>query len=253
MMRSVGRRAQLDDQILVLGKVTVRVAREYSVEANPNYMRDVIAVLGLEDSRPVATPSVKRTPTTETLVGLENDKRAAYKTPVAKLLHMCQERADNMYSVKEAARKIICSTESDEMHMKRITRHLEGVPGAKCLIEIITLPQSVNVYADSDWASQPLTCKSTSGGVVRWRNATLSAKSRTQQSVSLSPAEAELYALATGIFEGVVTKHLANELGHEVTLVNHVDTQSARVWASKKKIRMYEAGDVERHVCARCR
>ena len=50
MMRSVGRLAQLDDQILVLGKVTVRTAREYSVEANPKYMRDVIAVLGLEDS-----------------------------------------------------------------------------------------------------------------------------------------------------------------------------------------------------------
>ena len=168
MMRSVGRGAQLDDQIFVLGKVTVRIAREYSVEANPKYMRDVIAVLGL-----VATPNGKRTPTTESLVGLENDKRAAYKIPVGKLLHMCQERADIMYSVNETARKIICSTESDEMHMKRITRYLE-----ECLVEILTFPQSVNVHTNSDWASQPLTCKSTSGGVVQRRNATLSARSR---------------------------------------------------------------------------
>ena len=42
-------------------------------------MGDVIAVLGLEDSRPVSTPSLKRTPTTESLVELENAKRAVYK------------------------------------------------------------------------------------------------------------------------------------------------------------------------------
>ena len=46
----------------------MRTARGYSVEANPKYIRAVIAVLSLEDSRSVATPSVKRTPTTESLV-----------------------------------------------------------------------------------------------------------------------------------------------------------------------------------------
>ena len=35
---------------------------------------------------------------------------------------------------------------------------------------------------------------------------------------SLSSAEAELYALTTGIAEGMVTKHLLEELGHDVTL-----------------------------------
>ena len=53
------------------------------------YIRDVIAVLGLEDSRPVSTPSVKRTPTTESLIELENEKRALYKTVVGKLFLNC--------------------------------------------------------------------------------------------------------------------------------------------------------------------
>ena len=65
-------------------------------------------MLGLEDSRPVATPSVKRTPTTESLVELENEKRAVYRTAVGKLLYMCLERADTRYSVKETARKTTC-------------------------------------------------------------------------------------------------------------------------------------------------
>ena len=78
MMRIVGRMGRLGDQNLFLDRVIVRTALECSVEANPKYIRDVIAVLGL-DSRNVATPSVKRTPTTESLVELENEKRAVYK------------------------------------------------------------------------------------------------------------------------------------------------------------------------------
>ena len=190
------------------------------MEANPKYIRNVINVLGLEEAKPVMTPSVKRTPTTESLVKLEGERRAMYTTVVGKLLCMCQERADVMYSVKETARKIACPTESDEMNLKRIVRYLKGAPGAKSLIEIITAPKFVNVYTDSDWAGQATTCRSTSGGVVQWRNATLTAWSRTQQTVSLSSAEAELYALTTGVAKGMVTKHLLQELGHGVILMN---------------------------------
>ena len=204
------------------------------MEASPKYIRDVIADLGLEEAKTVTTPSVKRTPTTESLVELENERRAIYRTIVGKLLYMCQERADIMYSVKETARKITCPTESDEMNLKRTVRYLKGVPSAKCLIEIVTPPKFVNVYTDSDWASQATSCISTSGGVVQWRNATLTAWSRTQQTVSLSSAEAEFYALTTGIAEGMVTNHLLQELGHEVIPMNHVNSQSAKAWASKR-------------------
>ena len=61
-------------------------------------------------------------------------------------MYMCQERAAIMYSVKETARKITCTTESDEMNVKGIVRYLKGVPNGKCLIEINTFPQFVNVY-----------------------------------------------------------------------------------------------------------
>ena len=58
--------------------------------------------------------------------------------------------------------------------------------------------------------------------------------SMVMKTVSLSSAEAELYALTTGVAEGMVTKHLLQELGHEVILMNHVDSQSAKAWASKR-------------------
>ena len=60
----------------------------------------------MEEAKLVTTLSVKRTPTTESLVELESERRAMYRTVVGNLLHMCQERADIMYSVKETERKI---------------------------------------------------------------------------------------------------------------------------------------------------
>ena len=78
LMRIVGRIEKLGDKIFSLGRVIEQTARGYSVEANPKYIRDVIAVLGLEEAKPVTTLSVKRTPTTESLVELENERRGMH-------------------------------------------------------------------------------------------------------------------------------------------------------------------------------
>ena len=137
------------------------------------------------------------------------------------------------------------------MNLRRIVRYLRGAPSAKSLIEITTHSIFVNVYTDSDWAGQATTCKSTRGGVVQWGNATLTAWSPTQHTESLSSAEAKLHALTTGIAEGMVTKHLLQELGHEVILKNHVDSQSAKAWASKRGLGRMKTCDAEVHVCAR--
>ena len=87
MMRLVGRLERPGDQKL-FRKVIVRTAHGYSVEANPKYIRDVMAVLGLEDSRPVATPSVERTPTTESLVELERETSRVQDTREKAVVHV---------------------------------------------------------------------------------------------------------------------------------------------------------------------
>ena len=111
LMRIMGRMEKMGDKIYFLGREIERAARGYSVEANPKNIRNVISVLGLEEAKLVMTPSVKRTPTTESLIELEGERRAMYRTIVGKLLYMCQERADVMYSVKETAKKIYMSNQ----------------------------------------------------------------------------------------------------------------------------------------------
>ena len=71
----------------------------------------------------------------------------------------------------------------------------------------------------------------------KWRSCAVgkcNTHSMVKNTVSLSSAEAELYALTTRVAEGMVTKHVLQELGHEVILMNHVDSQSSKAWASKR-------------------
>ena len=69
----------------------------------------------------------------------------------------------------------------------------------------------------------------------------------------VSSAEAQVYALPTGIAEGMVTKHLMSELGYRVTLVNHVDRQAAKEKASTCGFGKDEAHLAQVHVGARLR
>ena len=63
--------SDLDDSLWVLGSKCIR---------------DVIALLGLEDARPVSTPSALGTPSKEPSVELDNERRAVYRTAVGELL-----------------------------------------------------------------------------------------------------------------------------------------------------------------------
>ena len=58
LMRIKGRMEKTSDKNF-LGRVIERRTRGYSVEANTKYIRNVINVLGLEESKPVMTPDVE--------------------------------------------------------------------------------------------------------------------------------------------------------------------------------------------------
>ena len=71
--------------------------------------------------------------------------------------------------------------------------------------------------------------------------------------MNLSSAEEHLYALTTTIAKSMGTKHLLGELGHEVILVKHVDSQAAKVWAYKQRLGPNDACHAGVHACAKRR
>ena len=61
----------------------------------------------------------------------------------------------------------------------------------------------LEIYVDADWAGCPTTRKSTSGFNIKLLNATIAFGSRTQATVAFSPTKSDLYAICTGVNEGL--------------------------------------------------
>ena len=78
--------------------------------------------------------------------------------------------------------------------LKRCVRYLIKVPRVIQFFPWADQSESLEGFADSDWAGDGVGGKSTSGGVVRWGEHVLKTWSSTQTTIALSSGEAELYA-----------------------------------------------------------
>ena len=70
------------------------------------------------------------------------------------------------------------------------------------------LVKRLEVYTDSDWASDQTTRKSTSGAMIRAEGMRLHAHSRSQASAALSSCEAEVMAASEGIKEALLLQEV---------------------------------------------
>jgi hypothetical protein len=94
--------------------------------------------------------------------------------------------------------------------LKHVLRYLQGTKGFRHQLRpFISLPayekSSIDIlaYVDSDWAGCHKTRRSTSGGVLQMPGSTFHHFSRTQATVALSSAEAELYAITSGVAKSI--------------------------------------------------
>ena len=117
--------------------------------------------------------------------------------------------------------------QGDWAALKRIGRYLKGAPRLIQQFSWQELPKTVDVFTDSDWAGCKSTCRSTSGGIIRFGAHTLKTWSSTQATVALSSAEAELYALTKGAAQALGFITLLADLGVEVTATVHTDASAA--------------------------
>ena len=117
---------------------------------------------------------------------------------------------------KELARDLTAPTELSQKRVKHLLRYLHGAKHYKFTIEPTTALRAntnnildLDVHVDADWAGCPTTRKSTSGFNIIFLGTTVAFGSRTQATIALSLAESELYAICTGVNEGL---HLRNFL-----------------------------------------
>ena len=84
----------------------------------------------------------------------------------------------------------------------------------------------LEIYIDADWAGCPTTRKPTSGFNITLLNTTIAFGSRTQATVALSSAESALYAICTGVLEGLHLRSFLLETNICTTINIRIHTDS---------------------------
>ena len=114
-------------------------------------------------------------------------------------------------------------------------RYLVEAPEAVIVFPSEGDQDSVEVFADSDWAGCKLTRRSTSGGVLRFGNAVVKSWSSTQAVIALSSGEAEYHAMVKAACEAMGIRALLADMGVAVNMRirMEVDSSAAKSMASR--------------------
>ena len=246
--------------IKILGRIVSYTDGGILYEADPGHMESVIADLGLNDGKGVATPGVKE----DSEVGAAElvSRRKSYAPPVfdvtsegeihaqeadegdgspalvgeqlhryqsmaAKLNYFAMDRPDLLYAVKELMRRLSKPTEEDWGKLKRCARYLLTVPRLVFQYPWNALPSTLSIYTDADHAGCMRTRKSTSGGAIMWGKCLLKSWSRTQTLIALSSGESELAAVTKAAAEGFGVQAVLQDFGFPVKIEVHSDATAA--------------------------
>ena len=222
-----------------------------TIKIDGKYVKKLVNLLGLQENKG------KTVPTTTTFhKGLEGkpvsqEDASLYRTCVGILLYMSTERPDIQCAIRQLASKV---TAPDSLAFKELRQTVlylketkdyiqqmdnhnamdsavpnEPKPPDEEAIPATTSPSLLQVFTDSDWASDRETRRSMScahfylNGIFFWSS------TRTQKSIALSSCEAEFISAVSGLADGIYVKRmLETVLGMQVRLELRIDSSSAR-------------------------
>lgn len=179
-----------------------------------NYIREILVRFGMENSKPVKTPS--DTSSKLTIQTLTQEKSLVGQVPfqeaVGSLLYLTQgTRPDIAFAVNDVSRFNGNHSETHWKAVKRIFRYLSGTVDMK-LRFTKTAAYELKAYSDADWASDIDKRRSCTGYLVNMSGGAICWNSKRQPIVALSSTEAEYIALSSAVCDFMWLKQLADEI-----------------------------------------
>ncbi|CAL5381095.1 unnamed protein product [Camellia sinensis] len=196
-----------------LGMEVARSKKGISVSQR-KYTLDLLTETGMLGCKPSDTPVEAGKRTAD--VGKPVD-REKYQKLVGKLIYLSHTRPDIAFAVSVVSQHMQSPKEAHQEAVFKILRYLKGSPG-KGLLFKPSEQKEVAIFTDADWAGSIEDRRSTTGyctfvwgNLVTW-------KSKKQNVVARSSAEAEFRAVAQGICEGLWLRRILEELHAELEL-----------------------------------
>uniref|UniRef100_A0A3Q7G248 Reverse transcriptase Ty1/copia-type domain-containing protein n=1 Tax=Solanum lycopersicum TaxID=4081 RepID=A0A3Q7G248_SOLLC len=119
---------------------------------------------------------------------------------VGKLLYLIMTRPDIAYTVQVLSQFMHRPTESQMLAAIRVIRYIKNAPGLGLFMSSTTSHQ-LFAYCDSVWAASSQSRKSVTGYMIKFGSSLISWKSKKQETISRSSAEAEFRSMASTVAE----------------------------------------------------
>ncbi|CAI7897058.1 unnamed protein product [Closterium sp. NIES-54] len=179
------------------------------------YVKGLVESFGMGDSKPVGTPLATGfsclTGEEESTIDEAEVKR--FHSLVGSLMYAAVSTRPDLTYAAGVLGRVVSNPHTEHMRAGgRVLRYLQGAPNLGLVYE--AGPIELKGYADSDYAGDPSTRKSTSRYVFTLLGAAVSWQSKKQPTVALSSTEAEYMALTQGAMEAIWLRRLLAELGH---------------------------------------
>ena len=203
-----------------LKRVRVVTVEGMTIAPSPNHIKKLLKVTGLnEDSKG------RDTPITKPVVGGEDDEPLPaelwkdFRAAVGLLLYMSTDRPDIQYTVNELSSLMSKPTARGWEAVKHLVRYLLktkdyalffGRSSENC--------DDVLIMTDSDWAADQQNRKSKSAVHIYVGDCLLYSYTRRQTVIAQSSAEAEFYATASGVSEGILVRKVLAFFGQTLGL-----------------------------------
>ncbi|RVW58364.1 Retrovirus-related Pol polyprotein from transposon RE1 [Vitis vinifera] len=155
------------------------------------YALDLLQETGMSGCQPVNTPIEKGLKLCVEPNQVSTDK-GRYQRLVGRLMYLAHTRPDLAYALSVVSQYMHNPGEQDMNAVMRILRYLKNAPGKGILFAKNVDHQSIEVYTDADWAGAVDDRRSTSGYFTFVGGNLVTWKSKKQNVVARSSAEAEL-------------------------------------------------------------
>ncbi|KAM6566340.1 hypothetical protein CsatA_025468 [Cannabis sativa] len=143
--------------------------------------------------------------------GVLLDTPSNYRQLIGKLLYLTLSRPDITYAVNVLSQFMASPRTPHMQALQHLLRYLKGSPGQGIMYSANS-SLHLRGFSDSDWASCPITRRSTTGFCVFIGDCLISWKTKKQNTISRSSAEAEYRALAATTSELTWLQYLLKDL-----------------------------------------